>query len=75
MATVGTTHELSLHPFNVRLTVYDILGREIKTLVNEIQNPGDYEIQFNSGNLTSGVYLYKLETGSFIDVKKMIILR
>ncbi|GBD92398.1 hypothetical protein BMS3Abin04_03133 [bacterium BMS3Abin04] len=68
---VGTSHDLS-----VRLIIYDILGREIVTLVNEQQKPGYYEVQFtsNNGQLTSGVYFYKIQAGSYVEVKRMILL-
>ena len=59
----------------VRLIIYDILGREIKTLVNEELKPGTYEIDFDGSNYPSGVYFYCLNAYSFIDSKKMILLR
>ena len=59
----------------VKLVVYDILGREVKTLVNDIQKPGSYEITFDANSLTSGVYFYKLHAGIFIKTKKMILLK
>ncbi|MCB9205925.1 MAG: T9SS type A sorting domain-containing protein [Ignavibacteriales bacterium] len=61
--------------FNVKLIVYDILGREVKTLVNEKQKPGNYEVIFNGMNLSSGIYFYKLSYGNFIQTKKMILLK
>jgi len=57
------------------LKVYDILGREIKTLVNEKLTPGSYEVIFNGSNLTSGIYFYKLMIGNFTDTKKMILIK
>ena len=62
---------------NVTLKVYDILGREIATLVNQQQKAGYYEVQFTANNeqLTSGVYFYQLRAGSFTETKKMILLR
>jgi hypothetical protein len=62
---------------NVKLRVYDLLGREIQTLVNEYQKPGEYTAQFsaNSLNLSSGVYIYKLETDGFTDSKKMLMIK
>jgi hypothetical protein len=57
----------------VSLKVYDILGREVSTLVNKEQVPGTYEVNFNAGNLPSGVYLYRLTYGSFTETKKMIL--
>ncbi len=59
----------------VKLNVYDALGREIATLVNEKQQSGNYSVQFNAENLSSGVYFYKLSAGNFIAVKKMMILK
>jgi Arylsulfotransferase (ASST)/Secretion system C-terminal sorting domain/Cep192 domain 4 len=59
----------------VSITVYDILGNEIATLVNEEKPPGKYEIDFNGENLSSGIYFYKLQAGSFIQTRKMILLR
>ncbi len=59
----------------VQLRVYDILGREIRTLVNKKQAPGNYEVTFNAENLPSGIYFYRLKYGNYIQVKKMILLR
>jgi hypothetical protein len=59
----------------VRLIVYDILGKEIASLVNEQLSPGTYEIKWNAVNLPGGVYFYKLFAGSFSDTKKMILLK
>ncbi|MBK7106527.1 MAG: CotH kinase family protein [Ignavibacteriae bacterium] len=60
---------------NVSLKIYDILGREISTLVNEKQNPGNYKIQFNGENLPSGIYFYTINSGNFHQTKKMILLK
>ncbi len=60
---------------NVKLIVYDILGREISTIVNEKQKPGNYEVKFHTSNLPSGVYYYSMKIGNFLDVKKMILLK
>ena len=57
----------------VSLKVYDVLGREVKTLVNEELRPGSYEATFDATGIASGVYLYKLQTGSYSAVKKMIL--
>ena len=59
----------------VQLKIYDILGREVQTLVSETKNPGNYEATFEAKNLASGIYLYMLKAGNFIQVKKMILLR
>ncbi len=60
---------------SVQLVVYDILGRVIATLVNKQQKAGYYEVQFNASGLSSGVYFYKLLAGSFMQTKKMLLLR
>ena len=72
-------------PDLVRIKVYDILGREVKTLVNELQQAGTYEVQFSAkggsasggdaSGLASGIYLYRIESGSFVETKKMILLK
>jgi hypothetical protein len=59
----------------VSLKVYDVLGNEIATLVNEEQTAGAYEVEFTASQLSSGIYFYKLQAGSFIETKKMILLR
>ncbi len=59
----------------VTIKVYDILGREVKTLVNGQKLPGNYSIEFNAKNLQSGVYFYRLQTNGFIDTKKFILLK
>ncbi|VAX19759.1 hypothetical protein MNBD_IGNAVI01-2080 [hydrothermal vent metagenome] len=59
----------------VSLRVYDIIGREVATLVNQQQNSGVYDVEFNASNLTSGVYFYKIEAGNFVSVKKMMLLK
>lgn len=61
---------------HVTLKIYNILGKEIKTLVNEIQNSGTYSYNFEAGDLSSGVYYYKLSAGgNFCQIKKMILIR
>lgn len=59
----------------VKISVYDILGREIRVLVNEEKSPGHYEIIFNANGLASGVYFYTIRTGEFTQIKKMILLK
>jgi aminopeptidase N len=60
---------------HVKLVVYDLLGKEIKTLVNENKTDGKYTVSFNGMNLPSGVYLYRLEAGNFVSVKKMMMIK
>ncbi len=55
------------------LKVYDVLGREVATLVDEYREAGSYEIEFDATNLPSGMYIYRLQSGSYSDVKKMIL--
>mgnify|MGYP001465350873 FL=1 len=57
------------------IKVYDVLGNEVATLINEEKPAGSYEVEFDASNLSSGVYLYKLQAGNFVETKKMIILR
>lgn len=60
---------------NVTLKVYDILGREIVTLVDEPKNEGRYEVIFNASSLASGVYIYKLQADDYINSKKMLLVK
>jgi hypothetical protein len=67
----------------VSLKVYDVLGNEITTLVNEEKPTGEYEVEFNAANLpsrqgsalTSGIYFYQLQASSFVETKKMVLLK
>ncbi len=59
----------------VTLKIYDILGREVATLVNKQQSAGNYEVKFDASNLASGIYLYKLQAGEFSSVKKLILMK
>jgi hypothetical protein len=59
----------------VKLVVFDLLGREVATLVNEMKKPGSYEVTFDGTNLSSGVYFYKIEAGDFVNVKKMVLIK
>ena len=59
----------------VKLTVFDILGREVTLLVNDFRQAGAYSIEFNASNLASGVYFYRIEAGDFKDVKKMVLVK
>lgn len=60
---------------SVTLKVYNILGQEVSMLVNKEQQTGNYDVQFDAGGLTSGIYYYKLQSGSFSETKKMILLK
>ena len=59
----------------VTMKVYDLLGREVATLVNEEKPAGEYEVDFNSANLTSGIYFYQLKAGEFIKIRKMVLMK
>ena len=60
---------------NVKLIIYDILGREVATLVNKEQSAGSYKATFDASHLTSGVYFYRLQSGSFVESRKMVLLK
>lgn len=60
---------------NVNLKVFDMLGREVATLVNERQNAGQYQVRFDATRLASGMYFYRLQAGSFIETKKMMLVK
>lgn len=57
------------------LRVYDILGKEVAMLVNEVKNAGNYSVDFNASGFTSGVYFYRLESNGFSDIKKMMLIK
>jgi len=60
---------------NVKLTIYDMLGREVETIVNEHLNAGRYEVAFDGTKYTSGVYYYRFNAGEFVETKKMILVK
>ncbi len=86
---ISSLHQNYPNPFNpstkikfdipkgslVKLKIYDMLGREVATLVNEKLNPGTYEYEWNGINLPSGVYFYKLESENFIETKRMVLVK
>jgi exonuclease III len=74
--TTVISYQLSVSS-HVKLTVFDLLGREVSTLVNEEQKPGNYNSQFSIHNsqLSSGVYFYQLKAGALVQTKKMVLLR
>jgi hypothetical protein len=59
----------------VHLKVYDVIGNEVATLVDEVRPAGEYEVEFEANGLTSGIYLYKLSSGTFVEIKKMLIIK
>jgi hypothetical protein len=60
---------------DVTLKIYNLLGEEVKTLVDEYKEIGNHSVQFNANNFASGMYLYRLQAGSFVETKKMILIR
>ncbi|MDX1700558.1 MAG: T9SS type A sorting domain-containing protein, partial [Melioribacteraceae bacterium] len=60
---------------NVTLKIFDVLGSEVTTLVNKEQTQGNYEFEFDGGELTSGIYFYRLLVGDYMETKKMILLK
>ena len=63
------------HAVHVSLKVYDVLGKEVATLVNEVRNVGNHAVSFDASGLPSGVYLCTLQAGSFTETKKMILMK
>jgi hypothetical protein len=59
----------------VRLDVFDVLGRKVSTLVNERKAAGSYQVNFNAANLASGTYFYRLQAGGFVETKKMVLIK
>ena len=68
------SYELPISGF-VNLKIYDLLGREVATLVNKEQQKGNYQVSFDGSKLSSGVYYYRLQAGDFIQTKKMILIK
>ncbi len=63
------------NPGFVTISVYNMLGMEIAKLVNEEKSAGEYEVEFDASNLSSGIYFYRLQAGSFVETKKMLLLK
>ncbi|MCX6157695.1 MAG: T9SS type A sorting domain-containing protein, partial [Ignavibacteriae bacterium] len=57
------------------LRIYDVLGREVRTLVNEVKSAGNYSVDFNASEYSSGVYFYRLESEGFSDIKRMMLIK
>ena len=64
-----------IKPGNVKIVLYDILGREVRTIVNEHAEPGRFKVIFTADNLASGLYFYRITSNEFTDVKKLLILK
>ncbi|MCL5030776.1 MAG: T9SS type A sorting domain-containing protein [Bacteroidetes bacterium] len=72
----STTIRYSIPTSNkVIMRLYDALGKEITTLVNDLKGPGIYQVRLNDGNLPSGIYFYRIEAGNFIETKKMMLIK
>ena len=63
------------HESIVTIKIFDVLGSEVKTLVSEKQEEGTYEIDFNASSLASGMYIYRMQAGSFVQLKKMMLIK
>ena len=59
----------------VTLKIYDVLGREVSTLVNEEKTAGNYQLNFDASNIASGIYFYKIQSGNFVNIKKMVLIK
>jgi len=60
---------------NVKISVYDIEGKEVTILLNEFISPGKYEVQFDGGNFSSGVYFFSIVSGNFLSTKKLVLVK
>jgi hypothetical protein len=60
---------------DVTVKVFNVLGQEVALLVNEVQSPGVYKVNFNASNLSTGVYMYRIQAGDFVAVKKMMLIK
>ena len=62
-------------PVDISVVIYDVLGREVATVVNKKLSAGRYNIQWDASGMASGVYYYRLKTGDFVQTKKMVLLK
>jgi hypothetical protein len=60
---------------NVKIIIFDLLGKEVQTLVNGFEKAGSYELTFNGINLASGIYFYKMKSENFSEIKRMILVK
>jgi hypothetical protein len=60
---------------SVKVAVYDLTGREAATLVNELKQPGTYDVVFDGRNLASGVYFYRMQAGGFAETRRLLLLK
>jgi hypothetical protein len=73
--SLETLHATSPQLISVQLNIYDVLGKKVATLVNKQQKAGNYKITFNAGNLSNGIYFYRLQSGNFTDTKKLMLVQ
>lgn len=73
--TIPAVDMLHATPLHTELIIFDMLGKEISTLVNEYQSPGNYSVVFDASHLSSGIYYYQLTSGLFSETKKMLMLK
>jgi len=59
----------------VTLKVYDVLGREVTTILNEVKQVGNFEVDFDGSDLSSGIYFYRMQAGDYFKTRKMILLK
>lgn len=59
----------------VTIKVYDVLGREVSTLVNEVNIAGNYSVQFNGSKFSTGIYFYRMQAGNFVQIKKLVLMK
>lgn len=72
----STTINYSLpYPGNVKLDIYDILGRKVETLIEKQQQAGYHHVIWNAKDISTGMYFYKLQAGDYIETKKMVLLK
>jgi len=60
---------------NVELSVFNLLGQKVATLVSEVKRPGSHEVRFDATTLTSGVYLYRLHAGEFVETRRLMLIK
>jgi hypothetical protein len=73
--TVGGVRDQGPGVSKIRLAIYDLLGREVAVLVNERKTPGSYEVSFDANGVSSGVYIYRLTAGSFVQSRSMVLVK
>jgi hypothetical protein len=73
--TIAGARDFGLGARNTRLVVYDVLGREVVVLVNELQLPGQYEVTFDGSSMPSGIYFCRMQAGSFVETREMILVK